>query len=576
MGPMGRKGRGKSATSTRPARERAPTVGRSSVILIGAITLAVLLPFLNKALHIDDPLFVWTAQQIRRSPLDFYGFEVNWYGHPEPMADVTQNPPGAAYFLALAGAMFGWSERALHAAYLIPALGVSIGTLFLARRFGADPRLAGFCAVATPLFTLSATVLTSDIVMLALWIWAVELWLRAHERDSRVAFLASSLLVCAAALTKYFALALIPLLGVDAWLRGRRRAMLWMLVPLGGMGLYELVTRSLYGHGLLSQAGGYTRHIAELDRATAIEPLGKALVGLAFLGGCVFVVLPLAPWLWSRRQLAVGALVALCGASIAGSAEELYGYPMRDADGLKWWIVVHLFFFLAAALAALGLPAARLLRARSADSLLLALWVLGTVVFASLLNWTVNGRSFLPALPAVVILLALRVDRDGPRPRGPALRVALASALLVAIGVAWADLRHADTAREAAALSSAYDGGATDHIWYQGHWGFQWYMELHGARALDLGQPVLWRGDFAVLPENSTAVREMPRQGVQLLDRIELPTATWISTMSPFDGTGYYAARKRGPLPFALRRTTPERYYVYRVIRNINPPQGQP
>ena len=37
------------------------------------------------------------------------------------------------------------------------------------------------------------------------------------------------------------------------------------------------------------------------------------------------------------------------------------------------------------------------------DALLLALWILGTCVFAALLNWTTNGRSILPLVPAAAI-----------------------------------------------------------------------------------------------------------------------------------------------------------------------------
>ena len=47
-------------------------------LVIGCLLL--LGPFLGKAVHVDDPLFVWAAQQICRHPLDFYGFSVNWYG----------------------------------------------------------------------------------------------------------------------------------------------------------------------------------------------------------------------------------------------------------------------------------------------------------------------------------------------------------------------------------------------------------------------------------------------------------------------------------------------------------------
>src|SRR5215475_8135491 len=46
----------------------------AAVFVLGG-ALAV---FLDKAFHIDDPLFLWTARQITAAPGDFFGFELNW------------------------------------------------------------------------------------------------------------------------------------------------------------------------------------------------------------------------------------------------------------------------------------------------------------------------------------------------------------------------------------------------------------------------------------------------------------------------------------------------------------------
>ena len=47
------------------------------VFFVTIAVVAVLAPFLNKAFHIDDPLFLWMAQQIAHHPGDPYGFAVN-------------------------------------------------------------------------------------------------------------------------------------------------------------------------------------------------------------------------------------------------------------------------------------------------------------------------------------------------------------------------------------------------------------------------------------------------------------------------------------------------------------------
>lgn len=63
------------------------------VTLLATLTILLLVPFANKAFHIDDPMYLWAAKHILKSPPDFYNFNVNWYGIEEPMSSVMKNPP---------------------------------------------------------------------------------------------------------------------------------------------------------------------------------------------------------------------------------------------------------------------------------------------------------------------------------------------------------------------------------------------------------------------------------------------------------------------------------------------------
>ena len=96
----------------------------------------------DRAFDIDEPLFLWLAEQITREPLDFFGFEVNWYGTSQPMYAVTRNPPLVGYAIAAAAAVVGWSERALHGVFLLPAAAAALGSLSIARRLAPNPPLA--------------------------------------------------------------------------------------------------------------------------------------------------------------------------------------------------------------------------------------------------------------------------------------------------------------------------------------------------------------------------------------------------------------------------------------------------
>src|SRR5882724_2177256 len=122
---------------------RFPFASLSPLALLLALTFACLLPFVGKAFHIDDTLFLRVAEQIQKHPADFYGFRMNWYGVSRPMVENFDNPPLACYYLALAGWLGGWSEPVLHLAFLLPALAAAWGIFSLARFHTERPLLAG-------------------------------------------------------------------------------------------------------------------------------------------------------------------------------------------------------------------------------------------------------------------------------------------------------------------------------------------------------------------------------------------------------------------------------------------------
>src|SRR2546426_2759192 len=230
--------------ATEPSRSPVASRKRSrglSLLLLGALTALTLLPFTGKALHIDDPMYVWAAKQIEKKPLDPYGFEVNWYGFPMPMSDVNKNPPLTSYYIAGVGRVFGWGERTLHVAFLVPAIIVIIGTYLLAERLSRRPLLAGVCALFTPVFLISSSNLMSDVLMLAFWVSAVCLWIIGLKRRSAWRLVASGTLMAVSALAKYYGMALIPLLLVYSLLEKRRAT--WglaaLLVPVGFLGVYQ-------------------------------------------------------------------------------------------------------------------------------------------------------------------------------------------------------------------------------------------------------------------------------------------------------------------------------------------------
>jgi 4-amino-4-deoxy-L-arabinose transferase-like glycosyltransferase len=179
--------------------------------LLALIAAAALAPFLNKGFNADDPLFLWMAQQIAKHPLDPYGFDVNWSSFTQPMSLVMQNPPLCSYYIAAVASVFGWSELALHSAFFFWAVLSVLGTFALARRFSREPFIVALVTIFTPVFLVSATSVMCDVMMLALWLWALEFWFAGLGRQQSWRLFVSAGLISAATLTKYFGISLVPL-----------------------------------------------------------------------------------------------------------------------------------------------------------------------------------------------------------------------------------------------------------------------------------------------------------------------------------------------------------------------------
>jgi 4-amino-4-deoxy-L-arabinose transferase-like glycosyltransferase len=542
-----------------------------SLLSLTLLTLACLLPFLGKAFHMDDPLFIWTAQHIAQHPLDPYGFRVVWYATETPIADVVKNPPLASYYLAWSGRIFGWGESALHLALLFPALIVILGTYRLAARFTRWPLLAALATLFSPGFLVSSTTVMCDILMLALWMLALVFWLEAENSGQHWQFALAAIFIAACALTKYFGIALLPLLLAYSLSKRRRIAVsiAYLAIPVLLLALYQHWTRGLYGRGLLSDAIQY----ASLhNRGHELSFPAKTLLGLVFTGGCALPALFLSPQLWKRRSIFATVAVAIAAGLAISGHQAWFETPRASA---VWTAVsAQMALWIAGGLSAVGVALISL-RKITPERLLLSLWAGGTFFFAAYLNWTINARSVLPMIPAAAILVACLLERrkTAPTPRSLALTgAALLAAAVVSIWVTRADANLANAGRTAAAQLSRQVGPSHAAVYFEGHWGFQYYLQQSGARPADLRNSPFHAGDVLIIPENTTNSFGPPPGFVLAEVRmVELPLAGGIATMSEPAGAGFYAS-VWGPLPFAFGRVPPERYLVARLTPDAKLP----
>lgn len=536
-------------------------------IVIASVAI-LLLPFSDKAFHMDDTLFMWVARQVVQSPSDFFGFTGNWGGVEEQAYRFIKNPPLVSYYITLAGSVFGWSERAIHIAMMVPAALAAVGAWKLAGRLTSSPLAATLAGVMTPAFAVSGTTVMCDITMLALWIWAIFLWVKGidGERWQWLAF--SSLLIAAASLTKYFAISLIPLLAVYAILKGRRhlKGLVWLALPIAILALYQLYTDGLYGRGLLLDASAYSVNVRSADGAgngTAV--FWKVILGLSFTGGGAATALLIMAIVKPAKTVffILGGAMITAAVILTGSAQA---QPFLTDGGLHIDIGLALQFaaFTACGVMILWLSAADLIKRRDAASVLLGLWVFGTFTFAVFFNWTISARAILPIAAASGILIMRSLDGGTRQITLSRLLPALIAGFLVSFSASLADYSLAETARSSAsAIIKRYTEEGRS-IWFQGHWGFQFYMEENGAKAIDFRRSFIAPGDIIATPLNATNRRAMPAGFTEYIEEMRVPALSWASTMGLDSGAGFYAS-EWGPVPLRFGRTKDEVFVVLRA-----------
>jgi hypothetical protein len=533
-----------------------------SYIFLAVAVFACLAPFSGKAFNMDDTLFIYVARQITNHPLDPYRFKVNWFRDAVPMAYETKNPPLASYYIAAAASFVGWSERALHFAFLLPAVAAVLGTYRLANRLTTSPLLAATATLFAPAFLVSASSIMCDTMMLALWLWAIIFWIEGLDPRKPGHLALSVFLITLCALTKYFGVALIVLLATYSLARQRRLgSWAWyLLLPILALTGYQHWTKAMYGLRMISSAAHFSTAMRQAEGASFFA---NTLVDLSFVGGCMLPALALAPLMWRRKKiLAVCAVSGIPSLLIATGLINLPEIIWPPAFYRHWPLVaIQMTLFVAAGISVLVLAAMDAWRCRDADSLLLALWVFGTFIFAGFVNWAINARSILPLIPAAGILLARRVDalqRTSTRWHPAFAAIPLAAAGTVTLWLTWADMELANAARTAASMIEQTTRNQPGTAWFMGHHGFQYYMESFGALAVVANDPPHRPGDY-LASINDRKLFEVRPPFVASRQDIQIPMKLGITTDQGELGAGFYSS-DLGPLPFAFGPVLPERF----------------
>ena len=524
----------------------------------GLIGLALLYTLLNapKPLTVDDGAYYYFARQIAHDPLHPYAFTMHWYTYPQPANEVLA-PPVLPYWLSGAYAVGG--ERPwVWKLSLFPFALMFVGALHaLARRLARSLEWpVVLLIVLSPLFLPSFNLML-DVPATALGLTALALFARACGRRSVGLALLAGLAAGLAMQTKYTALATPAVIMIYALVMGRWA--LGLLTATTAAAVFVGIEGFLwYQHG----ASHFLVNLKDTQHAQQLEfKLAVARALLPMLGGLApgLILLALATlrapgWLLTGVAALLAATYAAVG--LTDFTPLLFGLWGFVLAGLALAAVVRLVL-LHSPLG--GAPGAAELGVRGEDSLFDPILASGASNGPGPSSEPPSGPGPLLAPLAkrgagssiafrlslfVILWLMLEVSAYVPLAPFPAarrvmgvviactfvlgrlaalLRPALAPwavngavaggalAGLLFCGVDLVDALVQQNAPEAAAEWIAQQpvagGQRPATVWYTGHWGFQYYAERAGMKAVvpfypGIDYSRLRPGDWLVVPDD--------------------------------------------------------------------------
>ncbi|TAN40598.1 MAG: hypothetical protein EPN25_07000 [Nitrospirae bacterium] len=550
-----------------------PVKGVLSLLSVLIVVALFFMPFLNKAFHIDDVAFMNISGMMDHNPLHAVPVDYPYMGKLVPGFTPYEltHPLLIPYFIKLVSAVFGASEIALHAAFLIFPVILLLALLKLNALLFSDAanRIVLVLFASMPAFLVNGQTLMTDVPMTAFLILSVVAFYTGLE-DSPGKLIGASGALVAALFVSYQSLLFFPLFFYYAWLRRRLdlRVVLSLLVPVLLLLLwFFLVYRH---HGLLplirTRIGGAGADIlSEIRRGALLQVMvGKAVFTVSALGGSAAFVMV--------YYHVISGSVRRFSAEIAGLTLLFFLLVMQTVAYPAAGKI------LLAALAALGVlsirEVVRVCRrssgpAEGPQTLFLTAWFFTVLAYDLLLMPFGAVRYLLPALPPLLLLLL-----NGPLHGAAAVkRPVFTAAVLIlsaAFGLASAvsDYHYAKVYREFAeevkTFRQARAGSVT--IWYIGEWGMRFYMDRAGAHYLFEMSEEPKKGDFVVTPE-------MPRQwlpSLQVQSRLLLYATRNYDPVLPLQlfnsqaHAGFYG-HFWGLLPFSFSPAPCESFKIWEV-----------
>ena len=544
------------------------------ILVIVMFVLAVTLPFINKAYHIDDAAFLFIADQIGKDPLHPYSFIAEWGNGPK-QAIFLNDTPFLPYLIALLTYLLGRKEWILHLVYIIFPLTAAISFYFFAKKFLKKALIPALIMVAMPTFLPNAHNLMFDVPVLAAWMLAITLFVYGVDKNNHKLMLSGSIVAGICYWIKPTGAIIIFLIALYCILAKKYKYISYIIVPVLFILLFAL-QNYIFEKDVI--ASNYASQL--IKNKNSIELLSSYIFGeLSYIGGAtVFPLFFIYPLIRRKRAPVIMSLSALV--SIAASY-FLWKFSVNFVSGRYSLFEISLFFvFVTCSLFFIIITILRnfhntiaglldILRVKKskydAALIFIFLWFIGALVLNSVIvGGAVRFNTIL--LPPLILLYFLQLQESGAKNLGRIASLILVSTLIIGLSVAYADYEFANAYRNfVKSIPETYKTSANE-VRFSGGAEFQYYMMEKGYKIMQVDDNTPKKGDV-VIKVDILFLRKMSEE---LLNRSKLAATVSYSSnfpvrvQNPDAHAGFYTYAG-GLLPFSFSDSGLETFRIYAV-----------
>ena len=525
--------------------------------------------FMDKAFHIDDPLFLWLAESIIHNPDEPYNRLINWNGNTQYLFDFFSNPPGMSYYLAFIIHFIGDGEKLLHLAMWPFTFLAMVSVNLLAGKFIKNSLLASLFLWSSPIFLVMSTTLMPDVALIAFLMLSIYFFIEGHNKNDFLLLLLGGIAGGITMLLRYNGIIIVPLVGLYYLLYFRRNYWsIWsVFVSIAIFLSWNIYSEQVYGNMHFIHQMGFQEY-GSVSRP--LRKLKQLVAHLSYLGSGVAPLIILTLYLqYGKMQKKLRMTLTITFCTICSILINIFFSKYNFVNFLLLLIFLNSLGILVALWSKRALSALRRGRLQR-DDIFLVGWILGTIVMHNS-GLNAAAKYMLIAIPPVLILTLKLLEEHR------ITIIATAMCLIIATSISFfaaeADQRLANLLKEVANYYNEFGNSPVSRKYYNGHWGLQYYLQEKGHPSYESRMDCLDYDDALMLSGVLTVPSEMHCQfegKMELIHTKYFYTDFPIHTMqyrrpSQSNFYSFFSRHTVGFLPYSISTSPSEEIHIYKV-----------